>query len=104
MYGEGVTGDRAKVMAAVTAFRDDSAMLVRRSGAALTALRNRPAVGAAAAVVGFCFGGMAALALAQAGADIAAPALHGFTHRHAVPGAVPGSPTFRHVVHRRGRP
>jgi dienelactone hydrolase len=149
MYGEGVAGDRERVMATVTALRDDPALLVRRGQAGLTALSRCPEVGGDLAAIGFCFGGMAALALARAGADLAGVvsihgtlttvkpaepgavtakvlvchgasdphvpmadvvtftdemnsadadwqvviygrALHGFTHKHAVPGAIPG--------------
>ena len=149
MYGEGVAGDRERVMASVTALRDDPALLVRRGQAGLAALSRCPEVGGDLAAIGFCFGGMAALALARAGVDLAGVvsihgtlttvkpaeqgavtakvlvchgasdphvpmadvvtftdemnsadadwqvviygrALHGFTHKHAVPGAVPG--------------
>ncbi|HEX6500212.1 MAG TPA: dienelactone hydrolase family protein [Micromonosporaceae bacterium] len=149
MYGEGVAGDRERVLACVTAMRDDPAFLVRRGQAGLAALSRCPEVSAPAAAVGFCFGGMAALTLARYGADLAAVvsihgtlststpaepgtvtakvlvchgaadphvpmsqvaafademdragadwqlvvygrAMHGFTHKHAVPGAAPG--------------
>lgn len=149
MFGEGVTGDREKIMATLHAFRDDPAFLARRARAALTLLENRPEVTGKTAVVGFCFGGMAALTLARSGAVISGAvsihgslatvekakpgtvrarllvchgaadphvpmddvvafgeemddagadwqlivygrAQHGFTHRHAVPGATPG--------------
>jgi dienelactone hydrolase len=150
MFGEGVRGDREQIMAALTAMRDDPAYLVRRGQAGLTALTSCPEAGRGrVAAVGFCFGGMAALALARSGADIAGVvsvhgsletprpaepgvvtarilvchgaldphvpvkdvvafieemnhadadwqltvygrAQHGFTHRHAVPGAMPG--------------
>jgi len=149
MYGDGVAGDRERVVACVTALRDDPALLVRRGGAGLAALAGCPEVLRAVAAVGFCFGGMAALALARAGTEVAAVvsihgslatgapakpgavaakvlvchgaldphvpmsdvtafaeemndagadwqlnvygrAVHGFTHRHALPGATPG--------------
>ena len=149
MFGQGVTGDRERTMATLTAMRDDPTLLARRARAGLTALAGCPQVGPEHAAVGFCFGGMAALALARAGADLAAVvsihgslatsrparpgevrasvlvchgaldphvpmsdvtaftvemghaqadwqlvvhggAMHGFTHEHAVPGAVPG--------------
>jgi len=149
MYGDGVAGDRARVMASVTALRDDPALLVRRGLAGLTALAECPEVRRPTAAIGFCFGGMAVLALARAGTDLAgvvsihgslattAPgrvggvharilachgaadphvpmadvlafsdemntaeadwqlivygrAMHGFTHKNAVPGATPG--------------
>lgn len=149
MYGEGVAGDRERVIACVTALRDDPDLLVRRGEAGLAALRRCPEVAGPTAAVGFCFGGMAALALARSGTDLAGVvsihgslattrparpgsvvakvlvchgaadphvpmtdvqsfvaemdhagadwqlnvygrAMHGFTHRHAVPGATPG--------------
>lgn len=149
MYGEGVAGDRQRVMACLSALRDDPSLLTRRGVAGLTALSGCPEAGSALAAVGFCFGGLAALTLARSGTglagvvsihgtlrtgrpvepgaivakvlvchgagdphvpmgDVAAfaeemdraaadwqlimygRAMHGFTHRHAVPGATPG--------------
>jgi dienelactone hydrolase len=149
MFGEGVAGDRERVMACLIALRDDPAFLVRRGQAGLTALSRCPEAGESMAAVGFCFGGMAALALARSGTNLAGVvsihgslatskpaergavvakvlachgasdphvpmhdvtaftdemngadadwqlavygrALHGFTHKHAVPGAIPG--------------
>ncbi|HMG61453.1 MAG TPA: dienelactone hydrolase family protein [Streptosporangiaceae bacterium] len=103
MYGDGVAGSRERVMAALMALRDDPAALVRRGAAGLTALAacaeaaGPEAAGAAVAgpgpgVVGFCFGGLAALALARSGqADLAAVVtMHGSlaTAAPAAPGAV----------------
>ena len=149
MFGDGIAGDRERVMACLLALRDDPDLLICRGQAGLTALAGCPEVAGPMAAVGFCFGGMAALALARSGADLAAVvsihgslatsaptrpgavtakvlachgaadphvppadvaafteemnraeadwqlvmygrALHGFTHRHAVPGATPG--------------
>jgi dienelactone hydrolase len=149
MYGDGVAGDRERVMGVLTALRDDPALLAGRGRAGLDALRACQDVDGRLAAVGFCFGGMAALALARAGDEIAAAisihgslttpsparsnavharvlvchgasdphvplddvtgfaremeeagadwrlvmyggAMHGFTHRHAKPGAMPG--------------
>jgi dienelactone hydrolase len=149
MFGDGIAGDRDRVMACLLALRDDPDRLVRRGQAGLTALAGCPEAAGPVAAVGFCFGGMAALALARAGvglagvvsihgslatgaparpgavtarilachgaadphvpsADVAAfaeemnyaeadwqlvmygRAQHGFTHKHAVPGAMPG--------------
>ncbi|MDT5024332.1 MAG: hypothetical protein QOE61_758 [Micromonosporaceae bacterium] len=149
MYGDGVAGDRERVMACLTALRDDPALLVQRGQAGLTALSRCPEVSGDLAAIGFCFGGMAALALARSGANLAGVvsihgslttskpaelgavtakvlvchgasdphvpmgdvaaftdemnradadwqlniygrAMHGFTHKHAVPGAIPG--------------
>lgn len=149
MYGDGVAGDRQRIMSTVTALRNDPAALVRRAEAGLAALRDSPHADGRPAAVGFCFGGMAALALARSGAEVTAVvsihgslstpaparpdavragilvchgasdphvpaedvaafsremeearadwrlimyggAVHGFTHRHARPGATPG--------------
>jgi dienelactone hydrolase len=91
MYGDGVAGDRERVMACLVALRDDPAFLVRRGQAGLTALSGCPEVGGSIAAIGFCFGGMAALALARSGADLAGVvSIHGSlaTSRTADPGAV----------------
>jgi dienelactone hydrolase len=147
MYGDGVAGDRDRVMAAVSALRDDPALLVRRGEAGLAQLR--PETDGRLTTIGYCFGGLVALTLARAGLDLAAAisihgslttprparpgglrarllvchgssdphvpleqviafaremddagadwrltmyggAVHGFTHRHATPGATPG--------------
>jgi dienelactone hydrolase len=149
MFGDGIAGDRERVMACLLGLRDDPDLLVRRGRAGLAALAGCPEAAEPTAAVGFCFGGMAALALARSGTDLAgvvsihgslatsAPASpgavkarilachgaadphvppadvaafaeemnraeanwqlimygraqHGFTHRHAVPGATPG--------------
>lgn len=91
MYGDGVAGDRERVMACLTAFRDDPSFLVRRGQAGLTALSGCPEVSGGLAAVGFCFGGMAALALARCGAGLAgAVSIHGSltTGKPAEPGTV----------------
>jgi len=149
MFGDGVAGDRERVMTCLLALRDDPDRLVRRGQAGLAALSACPEAAGPVAAVGFCFGGLAALALARSDADLACvvsihgslatsvparpgavtakvlachgaadphvpladvaafaeemnhagadwqlimygQAQHGFTHRHAVPGAVPG--------------
>src|SRR5882724_7416665 len=70
MFGPGVAGNRERVMACLLALRDDPALLVRRARAGLAALAGCPEAGGRLAAVGFCFGGMAALALARAGAGL----------------------------------
>jgi dienelactone hydrolase len=89
MYG--VTGDREAIMACVTALRDDPALLVRRGMAGLTALAGCAEADGVLGAVGFCFGGMAVLALARAGTDLAAViSVHGTlaTSAPAEPGAI----------------
>jgi dienelactone hydrolase len=91
MFGDGVAGDRARVIACITALRDDPALLARRGRAGLTALAGCPEVGDELAAIGFCFGGMAALALARSGAGLdAVVSIHGSlaTARPAEPGTV----------------
>ncbi|WP_127354690.1 dienelactone hydrolase family protein [Actinacidiphila soli] len=78
MYGDGVAGDRQRIMSCVTALRDDPATLVTRARAGLDALRDCPDTDGRFAAVGFCFGGMAALTLARSGEGIAgAVSIHG---------------------------
>src|ERR1700691_3162865 len=91
MYGDGVAGDRDRVIACVTALRDDPALLARRGQGGLTALSGCAEAAGPMAAVGFCFGGMAALTLARSGADLAgAVSIHGSlaTSTPAKPGGV----------------
>jgi dienelactone hydrolase len=91
MFGDGIAGDRERVMACLLALRDDPDLLVRRGQAGLTALADCPEAAGPMAAVGFCFGGMAALALARAGTDLTGVvSIHGSlaTGRPARPGAV----------------
>lgn len=77
MFGDGIAGDRERVMTCLLALRDDPDRLVRRGQAGLAALASRPEAAGPAAAVGFCFGGMAALALARAGTNLAGSGLAG---------------------------
>jgi dienelactone hydrolase len=77
MFGDGIAGDRERVMACLLALRDAPDRLVRRGQAGLAALADCPEAAGPAAAVGFCFGGMAALALARAGTNLAGPGLAG---------------------------
>jgi dienelactone hydrolase len=91
MFGDGVAGNRERIMACLTAMRDDPAYLARRGRAGLTALARCPETGSRLAAVGFCFGGMAALTLARSGAGLTGVvSVHGSlsTVRPAEPGAV----------------
>jgi dienelactone hydrolase len=71
MFGPGVAGNRERVVATLMELRDDPAVMVRRATAGLSALAACPEAFGCFAAVGFCFGGMVALALARAGVDIA---------------------------------
>jgi dienelactone hydrolase len=91
MLGDGVSGDRERVIACLTALRDDPALLVRRGQAGLAALARCPDTDGRFAAVGFCFGGLAVLALARAGEELAGvTSIHGSlaTSRPAEPDSV----------------
>jgi dienelactone hydrolase len=91
LLGEGVAGNRERMVASLTAMRDDPALLVRRGQAGLTVLSESLHTEGPAAAIGFCFGGMAALTLARSGAALAgAVSIHGTlaTSKPAGPGAV----------------
>lgn len=78
MLGDGVAGDRSRVISRLTALRDNPQFMVRRAQAGLAALSRYPGAGGAAAVIGFCFGGMVALTLARSGEPLAgAVSIHG---------------------------
>jgi dienelactone hydrolase len=91
MFGDGVAGDRDRVIGCITALRDDPALLARRGQAGLAALAARPATSGRLAAVGFCFGGLAVLTMARAGTDLAGVvSIHGSlaTPAPAGPGSV----------------
>ena len=91
LFGDGVSGDRERVLGCLMRLRDDPAELVERGQAGLRTLQEHPTVGDRIAVVGFCFGGLAALALARAGTAVAgAVSVHGSvtTNAPARPGAI----------------
>jgi dienelactone hydrolase len=91
MFGDGVAGDRDRIIQCVTGLRDDPALLARRAGAGLAALSDCPGTSTGRAAVGFCFGGLAVLTLARTGAPIAAAvSIHGSlaTSNPAGPGQV----------------
>lgn len=91
MFGDGIAGDRDRVINCLMALRDDPAFLVRRARAGLAALAATPGTSGQAAAVGFCFGGLAALQLARSGELLAAAvSIHGSlaTSAPAKPGSV----------------
>jgi len=80
VYGAGVVGsDPEENAALMQPFLDDRQMLLRRLAVGLDVLKNQDVVEASqTAIIGFCFGGLAALDLARSGADIAgAVSIHG---------------------------
>ena len=91
MLGDGVAGDRERVIGSLTALRDDPGLLAGRARAGLAELADCGFAREPFAAVGFCFGGLAALTLARSGAELAAAvSIHGslVTPRPAEPGAV----------------
>jgi dienelactone hydrolase len=93
MYGKGVAGHRDRVVATITALREDPDLLAARGAAGLSALSSCPEVDGPLAAVGFCFGGLAVLTLARSGAHVAATvSMHGSleTSKPAEPGAITG--------------
>ena len=79
MFGRGVAGGpREHIIALLTEMRDNPDRIVRRARAGLDLLSRVQAIGDRMAVVGFCFGGLAALQLARSGTPIAAAvSIHG---------------------------
>jgi dienelactone hydrolase len=72
MYGEGVAGNRERIMARINELRAEPDRLPRRATAGIEVLRSHPLTNDHIAAVGYCFGGMTVLELARSGAPIAA--------------------------------
>ena len=86
IYGKGVfgkDGDAAGNSALMMPYVEDRALLRQRMHAALQAVRSLGRVDTSAvAVLGYCFGGMAALELARSGADVAGVvSVHGLLNK-----------------------
>ncbi len=78
MYGDGVMGDRQRVMARIAELCAEPGGLSRRASAGLEVLRTHPMVDRRVAAVGYCFGGMTVLELARSGAELmGAVSVHG---------------------------
>lgn len=91
MLGEGVAGNRERVMAQLRVLRDDPDRLCAMAQAGVAAMSEFPEVDGCFAAVGFCFGGLTVLSLARAGADLAGVvSMHGSlaTVRPAQPGSI----------------
>jgi dienelactone hydrolase len=89
IYGKGVfgkDGDTAGNSALMQPYVEDRALLRQRMLAALTAVRELGRVDPSKiGVVGYCFGGMAALELARSGADIdGVVSVHGLLNQSAI--------------------
>ncbi len=92
IFGKGVfgrTGDAEGNSALIRPFVEDRALLRRRMQAALSAVRDMDRVdGDRVAAMGYCFGGMAVLELARAGADVEGVAsVHGLLGQGDMPNA-----------------
>jgi dienelactone hydrolase len=72
MYGEGVTGNRERIMRHIGALRTSRGAIVRRVQAASEILLSRPEIDGRMAAVGYCFGGMIVLEYARSGSTISA--------------------------------
>ena len=91
MYGEGVAGDRDRIMAAIASLRSEPGRLVRRAMAGVERLLSHPLVDGRVAAVGYCFGGLTVLELARAGAALkGVVSVHGTltTSAPAAPGGI----------------
>ena len=91
MYGEGVAGDRQRIMACINNLRAEPDRLPRRANAGIEVLSAHPLTNGHIAAVGYCFGGMTVLELARSGAQIAgAVSVHGSldTKHPAAPDAI----------------
>ena len=91
MYGDGVAGDRQRIIATIGALRAEPGRLARRARAGLEQLLRHPQVDGRVASIGYCFGGLTVLELARSGCDLAgAVSVHGSldTPRPAEPGSI----------------
>jgi dienelactone hydrolase len=71
MYGDGIAGDRQRVMACAMELRGDPERLCRRAQTGMDVLASNPLVDGRLAAVGYCFGGMTVLQLARSGIELA---------------------------------
>jgi dienelactone hydrolase len=70
MYGDGVAGNRDRIIACITELRAEPDRVPRRANVAIDLLRSHPLADGRIAAVGYCFGGMTVLELARTGAPI----------------------------------
>jgi dienelactone hydrolase len=78
MYGDGVVGDRQRVMAKVMELSGNPDRLCQRARAGIETLAAHPLADGRIAAVGYCFGGMTVLQLARSGVGLAGVAsIHG---------------------------
>jgi dienelactone hydrolase len=72
MYGEGMTGNRERIVRHIGELRANRGAIVRRVQGASDVLLSRPEIDGRMAAVGYCFGGMIVLEYARSGAPISA--------------------------------
>jgi dienelactone hydrolase len=72
MYGEGVTGNRERIMRHIGELRKSRGAIVQRVQAATEILLSRPEVDGRMAAVGYCFGGMVVLEYARSASTVSA--------------------------------
>jgi dienelactone hydrolase len=70
MYGEGVMGNRERIIRHIGELRTNRGAIIRRVQAAIEVLSSRPEFDGRMAAVGYCFGGMIVLEYARSGATI----------------------------------
>jgi len=98
MYGDGVAGDRGRVMAHIKEFNEDRLRLRSRAQAGIAQLASHPLVDGKLAAIGYCFGGMTVLELARGGANLTGVvSVHGSLHTP-LP-AEPGTIQAKVLVH-----
>jgi dienelactone hydrolase len=78
MYGEGIAGDRGRVMSKIMELRAEPTRLCAVASAGTGVLGSHPLLDSRIAALGYCFGGMTVLELARSGADLrGAISVHG---------------------------
>jgi dienelactone hydrolase len=78
LFGDGIAGDRPRVIARVMELNGNLGRLCQRVRAGIDMLASHPLVNGHLAAVGYCFGGMTVLQLARSGTEIAGVAsIHG---------------------------
>jgi len=68
MLGDGIAGDRQRIVARLTELRGDPDLMIGCARAGLVALSACSEVDGVLAAVGFCFGGLTVLTMARGGA------------------------------------
>src|SRR5260370_8395942 len=72
MYGNGVAGNRERVMSRIAEVRDDTAKLCQRAGAGIAVLASHPQVDGRHVAAGVCLGGTVGPVPARTSIDVTA--------------------------------